>query len=88
MPSHQVQDLNDPVGGVVFAYHVAHPERYGLVEFDDNNKAISIVEKPVAPKSNYAVPGLYFYDNSIVEIAKSIPFSLRVEYEITDVNKI
>lgn len=82
-----LQESANPEGGVVFAYHVSDPERYGVVEFNKELKAISIEEKPVAPKSNYAVPGLYFYDNTVVEIAKNIKMSSRGEYEITDVNK-
>jgi glucose-1-phosphate thymidylyltransferase len=82
-----LQANNDPNGGVVYAYSVNDPERYGVVEFNSENKVISIEEKPTNPKSNYAVPGLYFYDNDVVEIAKNIAPSPRGEYEITDVNK-
>lgn len=82
-----MQAANNPVGGKVFAYEVADPERYGVVSFDDHFQAITIEEKPENPKSNYAVPGLYFYDNQIVEIAKNLKPSPRGEYEITDVNR-
>ncbi len=81
-------DASAREGGTVFAYHVNDPERYGVVEFDDKNKAISIEEKPEIPKSNYAVPGIYFYDNKVVEIAQNLQPSARGEYEITDINKI
>ncbi len=86
--SQLLQSNNNPDGGVVFAYHVTDPKRYGVVEFDEQLNAISIEEKPEKPKSNFAVPGLYFYDNDVVEIAKKLEPSKRGEYEITDVNKV
>jgi glucose-1-phosphate thymidylyltransferase len=84
----QLKSLTDPDGGAVFAYHVADPERYGVIEFDGDSNAVSIEEKPEQPKSNYAVVGLYFYDNDVVEIARDITPSARGEIEITDVNRV
>ena len=83
----QLSELSDIDGAAVFAYHVSNPEEYGVVEFDENFRALSLEEKPVNPRSSYAVPGLYFYDNSVVSIAKSLKPSARGEYEITDVNR-
>jgi len=83
----KLEEHVDPDGGLVFAYHVSDPERYGVVEFDPQNRVLSIEEKPAKPKSNYAVPGLYFYDNSVLDIARDLQPSPRGEYEITDVNK-
>ena len=86
--SQLLQQSSDPDGALIFACPVSDPQRYGVVEFDDDFNALSIAEKPVNPKSNYAVPGLYFYDNNVVEIAKNIQPSSRGEYEITDVNRM
>ncbi|MCG2459132.1 glucose-1-phosphate thymidylyltransferase RfbA [Flavobacteriaceae bacterium F89] len=83
-----LQSNNDPDGGIIYGYHVQDPERYGVVEFDVHGKAISIEEKPTSPKSNFAVPGIYFYDNDVLEIAKNIKPSQRGELEITDINKV
>src|SRR5690606_13642115 len=85
--SELLQQNNDPEGGIVYAYHVHDPQRYGVVEFDDSGIAVSIEEKPISPKSNFAIPGIYFYDNEVIEIAKNIKPSHRGELEITDINR-
>ena len=87
MKTKMLSDCNNINGGIIFGYHVNDPERYGVVEFDDKNKVISIEEKPFKPKSNFAVPGLYYYDNSVIDVAKEMKPSTRGEYEITDINK-
>ncbi len=84
----QLQSIGNPKGGVIFAYHVSDPERYGVVEFNNEKKAVTIEEKPIKPKSNFAVPGLYFYDNRVIEFSKNLKPSARGEYEITDINRI
>lgn len=83
----KLQACSNPEGGIIFAYHVSDPERYGVVQFDEDLNAVSIEEKPARPKSNFAVPGLYFYDNSVLDIARDLKPSVRGEYEITDINK-
>ena len=88
MKINTLSECSNVDGGIIFGYHVNDPERYGVVEFDKDYKVLSIEEKPSYPKSNYAVPGLYYYDNSVIEIAKNIPLSERGEYEITDVNRV
>jgi len=85
--SELLESCRQPEGGIIFAYHVSDPERFGVVEFDSGNKVISIEEKPKQPKSSYAIPGIYFYDNSVIQIAKSLKPSARGEYEITDINR-
>jgi len=87
MKTKMLSDCNNINGGIIFGYHVNDPERYGVVEFDDKNKVVSIEEKPIKPKSNFAVPGLYYYDNSVIDVAKEMKPSARGEYEITDINK-
>lgn len=87
MKTKMLSDCNNINGGIIFGYHVNDPERYGVVEFDDKNKVVSIEEKPLKPKSNFAVPGLYYYDNSVIDVAKEMKPSARGEYEITDINK-
>ena len=87
MKTKMLSDCNNINGGIIFGYHVNDPERYGVVEFNDKNKVVSIEEKPLKPKSNFAVPGLYYYDNSVIDVAKEMKPSARGEYEITDINK-
>ena len=87
MKTKMLSDCNNINGGIIFGYHVNDPERYGVVEFNNKNKVVSIEEKPIKPKSNFAVPGLYYYDNSVIDVAKEMKPSARGEYEITDINK-